>query len=67
MVTAPKSPGLAVLLCLLFGPLGMLYTTVGGALVMLVIAVPLALLTGGLSLCLTQPICVLWGLWAAYG
>ena len=36
VVRAPKSVGVAILLTLLFGPLGMLYSTVPGALIMLV-------------------------------
>lgn len=34
MVAAPKSAGVALLLTFFFGPLGMLYSTMGGALVM---------------------------------
>ena len=60
-----KSMGLAFLLTLLFGPLGMLYTTVAGALIMLVISGVLAFFTAGLSLIVTHPICILWGCLAA--
>ncbi|MUM19951.1 hypothetical protein FZI91_00185 [Mycobacterium sp. CBMA271] len=31
----PKNPGIAILLSFLFGPLGMLYSTVSGGLIML--------------------------------
>lgn len=41
-----KSVGVAFLLTFLFGPLGMLYSTVGGALVMIGIDLVLAVLTG---------------------
>jgi hypothetical protein len=60
-----KSVGLAILLTILFGPLGMLYSTVPGALVMLVVSVLLAFATAGISLFLTWPICVIWGAIAA--
>ena len=61
-----KSVGLALLLTILFGPLGMLYSTVIGALIMLVVTSVLAVLTLGLSFVVTWPVCVLWGCWAAW-
>lgn len=45
-VSPPKSVGVAFLLTLLFGPLGMLYSTVSGALIMILIAVFGGLLVG---------------------
>jgi len=56
----PKSALVAFLLAFLFGPLGMLYSTVVGALIMLVVSVVLAIFTLGFSLLLTQPICCIW-------
>lgn len=65
-VPAERSVGLAVLLALLFGPAGMFYSTVLGALVMLFVSVLPAILTVGISLFVTQPLCALWaGLAAA--
>jgi hypothetical protein len=61
-----KSIGLALLLAIIFGPLGMLYSTVAGALIMLVITGVLAVLTLGLSLVITWPVCVLWSGLAAW-
>jgi hypothetical protein len=61
----PKSVGAAILLTILFGPLGMLYSTVPGALIMIVISVFLAAITVGLSLFITWPICIIWGALAA--
>ena len=46
MFLPTKSVGVAFLLTFLFGPLGMLYSTVGGALVMIGIDLVLAVLTG---------------------
>jgi hypothetical protein len=65
VIVERKSVGLAFLLTLLFGPLGMLYTTVGGALIMLVISAALGFFTFGVSLFVTHPICILWGCLAA--
>lgn len=62
VVVAPtKSVGIALLLTFFFGPLGMLYSTVPGSLVMLVVTMVLAFFTLGLSLFLTWPICMIWG------
>jgi hypothetical protein len=56
-----KSVGVSMILTFLFGPLGMLYSTVGGALVMMVISVAIGVCTLGMGLLLTWPICILWG------
>lgn len=56
-----KSVALAFLLTLFFGPLGMLYSTVPGALVMLLVGIPVVVLTGGLGACLIWPVAILWG------
>lgn len=65
VIVERKSVGLAFLLTLLFGPLGMLYSTVAGALIMLVVSAVLGFLTLGLSLFVTHPICIIWGCVAA--
>jgi len=65
IVVERKSVALAFILTLLFGPLGMLYSTVLGALVMLVVTSVAGFLTLGLALFITWPICVLWGCLAA--
>lgn len=59
-VGSEKSVGLAVLLAFLFGPLGMLYATVPGAIVMFFVNVIVAIVTLGLGLFLTLPIGILW-------
>ncbi len=51
-----KSTGIALLLSFLFGPLGMLYATVMGGIIMFVISIPVLLFTGGLGLMLTIPL-----------
>ena len=60
-----KSALVAFLLAFFFGPLGMFYSTVGGALIMLVVSVILAIFTVGFSLLLTHPICCIWAAVAA--
>jgi hypothetical protein len=61
----PKSVGAAILLTFLFGPFGMLYSTVPGALIMMVVSLVLAVPTAGISVFITWPICVIWGAVAA--
>lgn len=55
-----KSTGIALLLSFLFGPLGMLYATVAGGVIMFFISIPVVLFTGGLGLLLTLPIGMVW-------
>lgn len=57
---SPKSVGLAILLAFLFGPLGMLYSTVVGATVMFLATLLVGFVTLGFGLLVTWPICVIW-------
>ena len=61
VVAPPKSMGLAVILTVLFGPLGMFYSTVIGGVIMLVASVILGAFTFGLGLLVTWPVCIVWG------
>lgn len=65
VVSETRSVGVAILLTVLFGPLGMLYSTVAGALVMIAVSIVLAFFTLGFSILLTWPISILWGALAA--
>lgn len=65
VVAETKSVGIAILLTVLFGPLGMLYSTVSGALIMIVLSLVLAVFTLGFSIFLTWPVSVIWGAMAA--
>ena len=56
-----KSMGITLLVTALFGPLGMFYATVTGAIVMLIISTIAGFLTLGMSLFITNPICMIWG------
>lgn len=65
VVINKKSVAAAFLLTLLFGPLGMFYSTVRGALIMLIVSIFLATATAGASLPLTWLVCMIWGCSAA--
>jgi hypothetical protein len=60
-----KSVGIAFLLTFLFGPLGMFYSTVSGAIIMLVASVVLIPVTSGVAAFLVWPISIIWGCSAA--
>ena len=60
IVKTEKSMGVTILLTILFGPLGMLYATVTGAIVMIVVSVLVALVTLGFGLLITWPVCIIW-------
>lgn len=61
VVTSPtKNMGTSIILTVLFGPLGMLYSTMLGGLVMLVVSVVVGFVTLGLGLFVTWPICIIW-------
>ena len=65
IVKSGKSVGIAILLSFLFGPLGMLYSTIVGGIVMFFATGIAFLLTAGLGLFLTWPIGVIWAAVAA--
>ena len=65
VVISTKSPGIAILLTILFGPIGMFYSTIPGAILMCLVSLVVGVLTLGLGLLLTWPICVLWAALAA--
>lgn len=60
VVLAGKSMAVAILLALFFGPLGMLYSTVMGGVIMIVISLLAGIFTLGFGLLITWPICVIW-------
>ena len=60
VIVPAKSAGVAILLPVLFGPLGLLYSTVMGAIVMFVVNIVIAMVTMGFGLILTWPICGIW-------
>lgn len=65
VVGSRKSVGVAMILSIWLGPLGMLYSTVRGAVVMFFLNLFVAVVTLGIGLVLTWPIGVLWAAYAA--
>jgi hypothetical protein len=65
VIVNQKSQGVAALLAFLFGPLGMLYSTVGGAFIMFFVTIFAMMVTFGLGIFVTWPICILWAAHAA--
>lgn len=66
VITLPrKSLLLSLILTIFFGPLGMLYTTVIGALIMLALSGVVGFLTMGYGLIVTYLISIIWGVLAA--
>lgn len=57
---AGKSMVVAILLAIFFGPLGMLYSTVSGGVIMIVISLVIGFITLGFGIFLTWPVCVIW-------
>lgn len=57
-----QSVWVAFILTFFFGPLGMFYSTVPGAVTMLAVSFFFAIFTLGFSLLITWPICIIWGM-----
>ncbi len=61
IVTRPtKSVGIGLLLTFLFGPIGMLYATIWGGLLMMVVNLVVGIATFGMGLFITWPIQLIW-------
>jgi hypothetical protein len=65
VVTSTKSVGIAILLTVLFGSLGMFYSTVWGAVIMTILSIIVGVLTLGMGLLITWPVSIIWGAMAA--
>ncbi len=65
VVVNKKSVAAAFFFTLFFGPLGMLYTTVRGAIIMLIATIFFSVITAGVILPLMWLICMIWGCAAA--
>lgn len=61
-----KSLVLSLLLTFFLGPLGMFYTTILGALVMLAITTVVAIVTLFQGIPIVWPLCMIWGAWAGH-
>jgi hypothetical protein len=60
-----KSVFVALLLTFFFGPFGMFYSTVKGAVIMLIVTIVIGGLTAGLAGLVIWPVCMIWGALAA--
>ena len=67
LVVPAKSVGVAVILSVFFGPIGMLYSTIAGAAVIFVANLLAIFLTAGIGLIVTWPAGVVWAAMAASG
>jgi hypothetical protein len=61
MMAKQKSVVLSLVLTFFLGPFGMLYSTVLGALIMLVLYVVLGIITLGWAIAVLHPIAMIWG------
>ncbi|GGH02210.1 hypothetical protein [Silvibacterium dinghuense] len=66
VVARTKSVALSLVLTFFLGPLGMLYSTIFGAIVMIVLSIPLFILTLGHAGFLIWPVSMIWGAWATH-
>ncbi|WP_304246458.1 hypothetical protein [Phocaeicola plebeius] len=57
---SPKSVGISIALTLFFGPLGMFYSTILGAIIMIIVDIVVGIFTLGFGLIITWPIQVIW-------
>lgn len=60
VIRTQKSIGAALVLTFFFGPLGMLYSTVTGGIIMLIISAIVAVFTLGFGLLFIWPVCMIW-------
>lgn len=60
-----KNVGVAAALAFLFGPIGLLYATLSGGLIMMAVSLVVGVLTLGLGLLLTWPASIVWAIMAA--
>ena len=65
VMTPTKSAGVAIILTVLFGPLGMFYSTIWGAIIMSILTLIVGIVTVGLGLIVMWPIAIIWGAVAA--
>jgi hypothetical protein len=66
MYVPQKSMILSLVLTFFFGPFGMLYSTVLGALIMLAAYIGIGIVTLGWGIAILHPIAMVWGAWAVH-
>jgi TM2 domain-containing membrane protein YozV len=62
----PKSAWAAFFLTFFFGPLGLLYASIAGGIILTVIALIIVPLTAGIGAFVLWPISMIWGVLAAF-
>ena len=60
-----KSVGTAFILAFFFGPLGLLYASVTGGVIMFILTIPILIFTAFIGIFLINPICSIWAVIAA--
>jgi hypothetical protein len=65
LMTKQKSVGLAFLLSFLFGPLGLLYASVSGGIIMMILGVIIGIFTLGIGLIFVWIASIIWAVVAA--
>lgn len=65
IVAPEKSVIFALLLTFFFGPLGLLYATVGGGIFMIIVAMIVGTVTLGVGALITWPVAMVWAVFAA--
>jgi hypothetical protein len=65
VVVAPKSVGIAIILTVLLGPLGVFYSSVPGGIIMVLAALVIGFVTLGFGLPLVWIASIIWGAVAA--
>ncbi|MEP7171441.1 MAG: hypothetical protein ABI855_18875 [Bacteroidota bacterium] len=65
VVNAPKSVAMAIILTFIFGPLGLLYSSIKGGIIMFFVTFIIGFFTLGFGLLLTWPLCIIWAAVAA--
>ena len=61
VVNTGKSVGASLVLTFLFGPLGMFYSTIIGAIIMIILYIVVGIITVGIGLIVLHPISMIWG------
>ncbi|MBA3829041.1 MAG: hypothetical protein H0X33_08900 [Taibaiella sp.] len=67
VISKQKSAGLAFILTFLFGPLGLLYSSVGGGIAMVIMGVIIGFVTLGFGLIFVWIACIIWAVVAVNG
>jgi len=64
ILRAPKSQGIGLLLTFLLGPIGLLYATTLGGLILAPLAFVIGIFTFGLGALITWPVAIMWSILA---